>query len=450
MRRAHRPPPALAIITFLIFQTFLSGCQRGAGSISESNMMTLSPRLQEIFLRTKTVCFSRFLMQVPFTAEIIYGPAEVELPIEFYPGQASKLSEHLNLRLEKIKEERKFLLKNDINKLPLFGKVIDGIVPGQKIAFGSKNQAGYTIHSFIPLGNDLFVQYINSTSPENNEVPILNHVASKLQVRSDDEIPVGPGLCIEGGFAPVEQQYERVTIGIRLKEFPDVHISVDAHKNMEYLPQDSSLKVLREQAKESAEADGLGAVFAKTKIFHQQARQLNSWSGEEISLRTPAYKNDKSVHDFHFYSVGAINNRLHPELDIRFDSGLKGNDKARVEPSLTDEEALALWDKIITTIRIRQPSDATPAKPTSSTVPLQSLMRTGETCPQSGWWQCTESERIQGSKRRFVNAGEAMPLAPLLGAPGLWQKLTNTHSVRQSATVWQLVQYDDEPPSVTG
>jgi hypothetical protein len=433
--------PLLVVLALL---TLLSSCQRGTESKPRHSMTGLPPRLQT-FEKTRTICFGRFLMQVPATATVVYGPADIEVPIEFYEGEAKKIGEHLNRRLSEIEEEREFLLKDDIARLPLFGTIIEGTTPGQKIVFGSKNQAGYTIYSFTPVGNDLFIQHHDNALPENDEIPMLNRIASHLRSRLQDEIPAEPGVCIEGGFVPLTEKREWIRIGIRLTEFPDVHLSVDAHKNLERLRIGNSPKLLREQAKEFAAADGLGAVFARTKILRQQTRQLNDWDGEEMALRTPAYKESKSVHEFRFHSVGAVNDPLRPELDIRFDTGVGGNSKASVNPSLTDEEALILWDKLISTIRVRQPSDATPTKTAASRAPLASLTRTGEPCPQTGWWECTESEKAKSNNRRLFKAGEPMPHALLYDEPGLWQKLTGNRPVRQVATVWKLVAYDDEP-----
>lgn len=410
-------------------------------------MTTLSPRLQPLFEKTRTVCFGRFLMQVPATATIVYGPAEVETPIEYFEGQGDKVAEHLAARLVEVKNERRFLLKTDIQELPLFGKVIDGIKPGQKIVFGSKDGAGYAVHSFIPVGKDLFVQYINSILPDEDIVSTFNGVASHLQARSDDEIPAAPGTCIEGGFVQLTQEREWVRIGIRLKEFPDVHLSVEAHKNLNRLREGSGPKLLREQAKEMAEADGLGAVFARTKILREHERQLGTWKGEEQALRTPAYKDDLEAHDFRFHSMGAVHDPLQPELIIQFDSGVKDDSKAKVKPSITDEEALALWDKLITTIRVRQPSDATQAPRLRA--PIASTVPTGGICPETGWWECTEPKDIEGGMRRLFKAGERMPHAVLLGEPGLWKKITGS-SRRQIETIWRLVDYIDETATLTG
>lgn len=406
-------------------------------------MTELPPHLQSLFERTRKVCFGRFLMEIPATASIVYGPAEVDDPIYFYEGDADKIPKHLTENLAKVEEERDYFMKGEIKKFPLYGKVIDGARPGQKILFRSKDQINYHIISFIPVEKNLFIQEGGAPPEDETELPTLNRIASLLRSRADDEIPAEPGMCIEGGFIPFEPKYERATIGVRLNDFADVHLSIDVHKNQDYLPEGSSPILLREQAKQFAEADGLGAVFASTKILRQRARQLGGWKGEELALRTPAYKNDKSVHEFRFHSMGAVHDSLHPELDIRLDTGVKDNSKGKVEPSLTDEEALMLWDKLISTIRVRQPSDATPTKTASSRIPLASQVRTTEPCPQTGLWECTETRKIEGDRRRMLKAGEVMPHV-LLSDIGLWQKLTGKRSMHQVASVWKLVAYEDE------
>jgi hypothetical protein len=143
--------------------------------------------------------------------------------------------------------------------------------------------------------------------------------------------------------------------------------------------------------------------------------------------------------------MGAVFDSLQPELDIQLDSGVKDDSKAKVKPSITDEEALALWDKLITSIRLRKPSDATSATTARPKVPLASLAPTGEICPQTGWWESTENRKIDGGKRRLFRAGEPMPHALLQGKSGLWQKLTGDGLSQKIATVWKLVDYDDQP-----
>ena len=73
-------------------------------------------------------------------------------------------------------------------------------MPGQKITFNSKDQVGYYINSYVPVGKDLFIQHVGSVMHEDYNVDLFNDVAKHLRLRADDEIPAEPGTCIKGGF----------------------------------------------------------------------------------------------------------------------------------------------------------------------------------------------------------------------------------------------------------
>lgn len=134
---------------------------------------------------------------------------------------------------------------------------------------------------------------------------------------------------------------------------------------------------------------------------------------------------------------------------MRLDSGVKNNKTARTKPSVTDEETVALWDKLIETIRVRRTGDAKPSKATPAMVPLGKLTATGDMCTQQGWWQCVEGENIEGGRRRHFTKGETMPHVVLLGEPNPWQKMTGDRPRHTSATVLKLVDYDAEPAAST-
>lgn len=428
----------------LVASTFcLGACGRNPELLKRSDMTTLSPRLQSLFEETRTICFGRFVIEIPTTAALAFGPAEVGPPISFLPGEGEQVARYIAEDLISIEVSREVLDERDYARLPLFGKVIDGILPGQKIVFDSKDGVGYYVNSYVPVGNDLFVLHISSVMHEDYDVEDFNLVARHLRLRGVDEIPAEPGTCIDGGFLPLPLEYERVAIGVRLKEFPDVHLSVDVHKNQDRLSETDRLELLLERGKALAQQAGHGAAYARIKNFRRGPRQLGPWKGFEVVARKPAYKDDTDSHEFRFQSLGAVHDPLQPELDVRLNTGVKDNRTARVRPSLTDEEAIALWDKLIGTIRVRQRSDAT----APATLPLGTLESTGEACAQQGWWQCMESVDIEGERRRHFLAGESMPNVTLLGEPGLWQRLTGERPRKMTATVWELVGYDDAPPA---
>lgn len=418
----------------------LNACERTLESIKRPNMTALSPRLQSLFEKTRTVCFSQFMLEVPSTATIVHGYADVEFPIIYYPGDGDKIAQHLENQLSEIERDRRFLSKNDILRFSMFGKAIDGLIPGQKLVFGSKDQVTYTIDSFVPVGNDLFVQHGGGISKD-DVVKRLNTVASKLRLRAQDEVPAEPGTCLEGGFVALQPEFERASLGVRLKEFPDVHFSVEVTKNQAFLIESSALEPRLNRAEKAG-----GIWYSRVKFFRRGPRELGNWSGfEALALKPPQDKRTES-HQFAFVSLGAIHDPLQPSLDVQLDTGVKDDQTASVKPSITDEEAVALWDRLIGSIRVRPTGDA--AKQTSGNppkFPLGEYIDTGSACPQTGWWQCSEGGEVAGGRRRHFMSGEPMPHAAMLGNRSVWQMIKGQRPSHDISTIWKLVDYDAEP-----
>lgn len=428
--------PRLSILAALS----LTACDGSRQSLKRANMTPLSPRLTLLFEKTKTVCFSHFVVEVPASATVVYGPAWVDADIEYYPAEADRLAEHVEKTLVEVAADRKYLDAAEIAEFPMYGKTIDGVVPGQKLVFGSKNQATYSIHSFIPVGKDLFVQRRNSVVEKAEAVNSMNAVAGNLHQRAEDEVPSEPGTCIDGGFVTWQAEFEKVTVGIRLAEFPDVHFSIEALKNQKYLVESSEL----ETRLQHAEKDTPGW-HSRITLFRRGPRQIGDWKGSEALALKPADKDVEAAHEFHFISLGAINAPLQPQLDVQLDTGADGHHMGRVKPSLTNEEAVALWDKLTNSIRVRPLGGKQSSAADARKTPLASLVRTGGVCPQTGWWQCAEANAIDGGQPRHITEGESMPHAIIKGAPNLWHKLTGNRPTQTLATVWKLVDYDTAP-----
>jgi hypothetical protein len=426
-----------------IFVLFcIEGCSRTVVENSGGNV-EISSRINSIFEKTKKVCFGRVIMEIPYEAMVVYGPAEVDASIEFREGEANRLDQYSSARLREIETEREYLDDKDLARLPHFGRVIEGSRPGQKIIIGSKDQIGYAVMSLLPIEGDLIVQAVDGGLPGRNFIKRIDDVAKLLKPRRSDDIPVEPGFCIEGGLIAGEYEFERATIGVRFSEFPDVHFSVDAHKNLNTLNNEANPKTLHERARINADAAGLGAVFSLRKILREQIRHIGHWNGQEIALRTPAYKGTRSVHHFRFHSVGSVNDPHHPQLDVQLDSGVRDNAKGVLAPSITDDEALILWDTLIKSIRLREPGDATPVK--VDKVPLATRVRTGEICPESGWWEVVDKRLTVHNPRQFLHAGDQVPCALTLRGVPLWERFFNSRELNIAMT-WMLVAYKDTSP----
>lgn len=156
----------------------------------------------------------------------------------------------------------------------------------------------------------------------------------------------------------------------------------------------------------------------------------------------PAIRGGHERHEFKFYSSGEVNDPFHPEIDIELETGVKDNRKAGQPPSLTDAEALALWDKLLGSIRVRQVAAPAAVKPPA----VLGMKAAAGPCPQAGWWQCLDAEHydgaaeVKGGHLRYFHDGVSMPQAVLQSRSG-WKKLFGEGETFQSAqpSQWQLV-----------
>jgi hypothetical protein len=340
-----------ALVAILAGATMcLSACNRAVPSLKSYKATLLSPELQRLFMQTKTVCFSHFVVEIPATATLIYGPAAVDWPIAYYPGESDKLHRHVQEKLVEVETHRDYLEKGSefLGAESVFGKVVDGAMPGQKLVFGSVDHATHSIYSFIPIGKDLFVQSADGAISKDAEIRNLNAIASRLRQRTDKDIPKEPGTCIDGGFVSWQPEFEQVTLGIRLEEYPDVHFSIDVVKNQKYLSQSSDLDARLKETESEA-----SSWFSRVTFFRRGPRQLGAWKGFEALALMPAQENEKESHEFHFISLGEPNAPLQPRLDVQLDTGASGQHKGAVKSRLSNEDAVALWDKLTSSIRVR-------------------------------------------------------------------------------------------------
>jgi len=441
----HKLPRFLHLSIVALTAVCLGGCQPSKSSTDRFSMTPLSPRLASIFERTKIVCFGRFVLEVPATAIVVFGPTDAETSVKYLPNKASELTQRVDQQLRAIESDRQFLTEKDHARLPLFGKVINGAAPGQKLLIGSEDQAGYSMYSFFPKGDHLYVHELGGgvigAAGVESATKFLNDIATRLRLRASDEVPTDLGMCIDGGFVPLDMQYEKATVGIRFNEFPDVHFSVEALKNQEFLPEASDLESLLVRAEKNAILAGTGAAFSKIRTLRRGSRKLNLWMGFEILARKPPFRKDTDAHEFRFRSLGEPDNAYLPQLDVQLDTGVKNNTKAAVKPSITDEEAVALWDKLTGSIGVRPQGGKPESESISSNAELSTRTVTGALCPETGWWECTHSGIVEGPRRRHFVEGEPLPYIVVAGDANLWQKLTGRLPNRTTTTAWELVSH---------
>jgi len=418
-------------------------------------MTALTPRLQPLFEKTRTICFGRFMVDVPELASVAWGSTIIPLTVSIYPDGVDEVNALAKKFIDELKSKKAIYLEN----VPLLISVDEVLEPKGKVVTGYEGFEAIgtlKINGYFRLSNDGVV--INARplmEHKERATALINSIAYRLRQRAESEIPTEPGNCIENGFLPDSPNDEKnhpgelINIGFRLKEFPDAHFSIQTHPSNPYNPESTSLKTQWKRIKEDPATPEEQALLASIKYFRESPRQIHEWkTGYEVLVRNPDEEGVHSYHDFEARFTGVPHDPFKPYIDIQFQTGVADNAAGVVKPSLTDEEAIAIWDKITSTIRVR-PTSATPVNSTAASptphFPLGELAATGRNCPQTGWWEPTEvSDRASG-QRQHIKAGDRMPHVVSRGKPSMWQKLTGERSSYRLATVWKLVDYDDVP-----
>lgn len=447
MKRLCIVPLATAIL-------LLAACDDNPKEWKTPDMTPLTPRLQAVFDKTKTVCFGRFMVDVPASATVVWGETSVSLGVRVYPDGVDAVKAMAQKFIDELKTEKAIYQ----NHVPLLISADHVRQPDGEIITGYESFEAideFKINGYFRLDKDGVVIESRPLREEKDEtVADITSIASRLRHRGESEVPTEPGNCIEYAFLKDKpklsenDRFEHIRIGFRLQEFPDAHLSIYVAPSNPYNPQSDSLEARWKRIVDEATLDEKKELAA-IRFLRKSARQIHEWqTGFEVLTRSPDEERSHSHHEFQMKFVGVPHDLFNPYADIQFQTGVANNAAGATKASLSDEEAIAVWDKITSSIRVR-PTGATAVKTAETDAGphllLGELAATGRTCPQTGWWEPGESQAVGGSGRQHIKAGERMPHVIALAKASMWQKLKGERPSHRSATVWKLVSYDDGP-----
>jgi len=416
-----------------------------------NDMTVLSARLQPLFQETKTVCFGRFMVDVPASAIAAWGRSIVPLATFVAPNGVDDVYAEAAQFISKLKNE------NTIDKHPFLISVITIAKPEGKIVVGHtsySDSVNLAINGYFKLPTaGVIVKALPMKERKDDVIEKIKKIASRVRQRDESEVPSEPGNCIESGFLPDESGLppenpgELLEIGFRLKEFPDTHLSIAIRPAQRKFNESNTLEWQLSRLEKDLKAEDSDHIRLKTKYFRRGKRTIQNWGeGFEALARSPEQTEIHSIHDFGMDFQGIGNDPLKPFIHVQMQTGISDNEAGAVKPLLTDAEAIAVWDKITNTIRVR-PTGVTAVKSASTDpmppYPLGELAPTGRKCPQTGMWESSEAPAINGVQRRYLKAGDTMPRVAVRGAPSLWQRMKGETPSHQLATIWKLVGYGD-------
>ena len=444
---------AIAITALGLAGVLLATCDARPSLWKTPNMNPLSPRLQAAMATAKPYCFGRFIIDLPEGATIAWGGNSVPLDVEVAPGRAGELKDTIAQTEAKLKSEPRYPLTEKLN---LYIETVNGVLPGMRHVVSHRNFGSMglrRINTYFAMGDALVVLH---ALPLDTRVEVaikrLNDIASRLRPRDNYEVPTDPGQCIENAFlserpnADQENVADFMNVGFRLKQFPDVHLSISIRAASDDPRSSPSLEDQLRSTEADARAAGEASPFSRVFSLRRGPREIHDWKdGSEFLVRLPfSAEAPHGAHDFWMRFTGKKNKLYHPWVEVKMDTGVADNQSVRVKPSLTDDEAVALWNALTNTIRVRPVTAAKTSNADSAQEPLGTLAATGRTCPQTGVWRCIDEGRpVQGGRTRRLQAGDRMPHAVVAGEPSLWQRLKGTVPMYREGTVWELVGYGD-------
>lgn len=315
----------------------------------------ISKRLETLFLKTKIVCFGRYALEVPQEAQLISGGTTILSEIKTIPGGITEKNERIAEEIEKIKKNYPTSEITYNGKGPIENSWQLQYYDGEF----SKKGGRLIFKTYITKRNRIFILDGSTRKGETIADSIENQMvrANNLRLRDENEVPKEPGYCVKNGFM-TDNKYdsqEMADAGLYFPSFPDVTFSITSNKNAygDYPPAEYDAKIrgkLSLLARIQEAKDQQGKNYPARTLLREGKRDVQHWHGEESLIRRT-----DGVHDFEWTLVGTPGDIAYPAvLEASMYTKVAHNMVGAAEAaSLTDEEAIALWDRLLSGLKFR-------------------------------------------------------------------------------------------------
>jgi hypothetical protein len=397
----------------------------------------------------KTACVGRFLIDLPSSMEHSYGQVFLDgLWISGQEETRQAFEARLLARKTQIDAEPNELGQKNLEKLEdykdhgfegeilIFGRTITkGIEHGKPVEWKSVKLEAY-VHSKGTSFNFKADGYDPDLTGD------LRKLIDKLRLVPPNEIPSAAGFCFGLGMFvdPLPADFtEGVVMFAGFPDHPDLAMALNTRAGTN---PDTEGRLERDAAVDAAMPAWQRPLMNKLR---KGKRTIHGIEGDEIAEK---WTELNFVHTFGFnWEVnGTSDNVFVPFMHLEMSTGHPVDAGARPVISFLGEEALVqLWDRIVSSIRIRPTS----APPQAKREPLPGARpgdtaSAGDICPGTGWWQCRDGgdgAGVAGGRRQFLTKGQRMPQALLLQPQTLWERLRGVQSSYRLdvPSAWTLV-----------
>ncbi len=156
----ERQPMSIARACFAALlgaASLLAACDSKTTSRDKPEMTTSNQRLQPLFEKTKTVCFGRFLIDLPARAEGVWGQSLTPFSIDAFVGEAAAIDEQVARRENELKAETRIPTSKN---LPMYFETLSGAKRGQRTIVSQRSAdtpGDFRLESFFAIDQDLYL-----------------------------------------------------------------------------------------------------------------------------------------------------------------------------------------------------------------------------------------------------------------------------------------------------
>lgn len=331
-----------------------------------------SYKVAEMTEKMKTICMGRMTIDLPEEAEVeLYGiwisgfgiDTFAESPEAFQARMAAREAEIRatpdrlggNNNLESVREVR--------TANGLTGKIF---VHGRYVTEGDAYNAdgiehyryeGFALDAYVHGSGISFELSAKKYDPEKMEN--LSRLIAQLVPNPANRIPDESGFCFDSayvrGLLPADDG-EQITMAVKLPSRPDIGINFDTIAGTKPDPRGPrGLLVRNTEARERLPA----ILNMRVTNLRAAPRTFGSLTGDELAQRV-IESNLAIVYGFQWEVEGTEDNVLVPDVSLKMVTG-RGEDEP-VRSSLSEPAALALWDRIVSSVRVRGAAPASPKK----------------------------------------------------------------------------------------
>jgi hypothetical protein len=311
--------------------------------------------------KMKTVCVGRMLIDLPEEAQVeLYGQwldgfdvqALAESPEAFKARVAAREAE-IRGKPDRLGGHNNLELAREVNTgHGLVGKIF---VHTRNVSEGTEGYSAETLRHYryegVALEAHVHGHGISiDVSAKDYDPDLIDHLprlVSQLVPNPANQIPGGAGFCIDRAWIrdPLSaEQGERITMAVKLPSRPDIGINFDTIAGTKPDPRG----LLERHAASRAR---LPAVLnLRVTDLRAAPRAIGGLAGDELVQRV-IEDNLAIVYGFQWELNGTEDNVYLPDVALTMATG-RGEDEP-VRSSLSEPAALALWDRIAGSLRVR-------------------------------------------------------------------------------------------------